>query len=92
MTYRVGVGRQINDQFSVFGRVTYEDSDGGPASRLSPVDGSTAFGFGGTFTNGPMQLTGGVELIRFGDATDRSDVEFADNTAVGVGVSVGYSF
>ena len=92
MTYRIGVGRQINDQFSVFGRVTYEDSDGGPASRLSPVHGSTAFGFGGTFTNGPMKINGGIELIRFGDATDRSGVEFADNTAIGVGVSVGYSF
>lgn len=92
MTYRVGLGRQINDQISVFGRVTYEDSDGGDANRLSPPDGSTAFGFGGTFTNGPMKLTGGVELIRFGDAIDREGVEFADNTAVGVGVSVGYSF
>lgn len=91
-TYRIGVGRKINDSFSGFARITYEPGNGDELSRLAPTDGSTAFGVGGTFTNGPIKLTGGVEYIRFGDGTDGTGTVFADNDAVAVGVSVGYRF
>ncbi len=91
-TYRIGVGRRLNENLSVFGRVTYEDSNGDVASRLSPTDGSTAIGVGGTYTMDNMKITGGIEYIMLGDATDSSGVEFADNTAIGAGVSVGFRF
>ncbi len=91
-TYRIGVGRKINDNFSGFARVTYENSNGDVASRLAPTDGSTAFGFGGTYTRDAFKITGGVEYIKFGEATDASGTEFADNDAVAVGLSVGYRF
>jgi long-subunit fatty acid transport protein len=91
-TYRVGVGRKINDSLSVFGRVTHETSNGGEASRLAPTDGSTAFGIGGTYTMENIKLTGGIEYVTFGEATDASGTIFADNTALGFGLSVGYSF
>jgi long-chain fatty acid transport protein len=91
-TYRVGVGRKINDRLSVFGRVTHETSNGGEASRLAPTDGSTAFGIGGTYTMENIKLTGGIEYVTFGEATDATGTIFADNTALGFGLSVGYSF
>ena len=91
-TFRLGVGRRINDNLSVFGRVTYEDASGDVASRLAPTDGSTAFGFGGSYTMDNVKITGGIEYVMLGDATDGAGTVFADNTAVGVGVSVGYSF
>lgn len=92
ITYRLGVGRKINDEFSVFGRVTYEDANGGIASRLTPTDGSTSCGFGGTYTMDKIKITGGVEYALLGDATDSGPVEFADNSALGFGLIVGYSF
>ena len=91
-TYRIGVGRQITDQFSGFARITYEPSNGDTVNRLAPTDGSTAFGFGGSYSNGPIKITGGVEYIRFGEGTDPSGVAFAENDAVAVGLSVGYRF
>ena len=91
-TYRLGVGRKFSDQLSGFARVTYEAGNGDVASRLAPTDGSTAFGVGGTYTTGPIKVTGGVEYIKFGEATDASGVVFADNDAVAVGISVGYRF
>ncbi len=91
-TYRLGVGRRLNDSLSVFGRVTYEKSNGGEASRLAPTDGSTAIGIGGTYTMDNVKFTGGIEYVMLGDATDASNTVFADNTALGVGLSVGVSF
>ncbi len=91
-TYRIGLGRRINDDLSVFGRVTYEDASGGDASRLSPTDGSTSIGLGGSYTMNGVEFTGGIEYAMLGDATDASGVEFKDNSAVGVGLTIGYSF
>lgn len=92
LTYSLGVGRKINDQVSVFARVGYEKSDGGVASRLSPTDGSRSIGIGGSFTQDNMKITGGIEYVKLGDATDGSTTQFTDNSAVGVGVSVLFSF
>lgn len=91
-TIRLGVGRKINEDLSVFARVTYEDGNGGEASRLSPTDGSTAIGFGGSYTYNNVKFTGGLEYVTLGDATDASGVEFADNSAIAVGLTVGYQF
>ena len=91
-TYRIGVGRKFSDSISGFARVTYEPGNGDVASRLAPTDGSTAFGIGGTYTRDAFKITGGVEYITFGEATDASGTRFADNDAVAVGVSVGYRF
>lgn len=91
-TLRLGVGQRINEDLSVFARVTYEDSSGGVASRLAPTDGSTAFGFGGSYTMDAVTFRGGVEYVRVGDAEDGSETDFSDNSAIGVGLSIGFSF
>jgi long-subunit fatty acid transport protein len=91
-TYRAGLGRRINDDLSLFGRVTYEDSNGDEASRLSPTDGTTSFGIGGSYTMNDVEFTGGIEYAFLGDATDGTQTQFEDNTAIGVGLTVGYSF
>ena len=88
----MGVGRRINENLSVFARGTYEKANGGVASRLSPTDGSKSIGIGATLTRDKMKVTAGVEYAWLGDATDGSDVEFKDNTAVGFGITVGYRF
>ncbi len=91
-TYRVGVGRRINEDLSVFGRITFEDGNDKEASRLAPTDGTTSFGFGGSYTVNDVEISGGIEYSMLGDATDGTSVDFEDNTAVGVGLTVGYSF
>ncbi|MBS1303638.1 hypothetical protein [Loktanella sp. SALINAS62] len=95
-TYRLGVGRQITEDFSAFARVTYEKGNGDVLSRLAPTDGSTAFGVGGTYNYDAFKITGGVEYITFGDGLDNENealaVSFNDNDALAVGLSVGYRF
>jgi long-chain fatty acid transport protein len=92
VTYRLGVGRQLNDSLSVFGRVTYERTTGDVSSRLSPIDGQTSIGVGATYNLDNIKITGGIEYAMLGDATDPSGVEFRDNTALGLGLSVGYRY
>ncbi len=92
MTYQLGVGRRLNENLSVFGRVTYEEAKGGVASRLSPTDGSTSFGIGATYRKDNLKITGGIEYATLGEATDSSGTKFSGNDALGVGVQIGYSF
>lgn len=91
-TYQLGVGRRLNDNLSVFGRVTYEEAKGGVASRLAPTDGSTSFGIGATYRQDKLKITGGIEYATLGDATDASGTKFTGSDALGIGVQIGYSF
>ena len=92
ITYQLGIGRKINDNLSVFARVGYEKPSGDVASRLSPTDGMSSIGLGGSWTQNNMKITGGVEYVKLGDAVDGSGTVFSGNTAVGVGVSVDFTF
>lgn len=92
VTYQIGVGRRLNENFSVFARLGYEKSNGGVASRLSPTDGSRSIGIGGTYTKDAIKVTAGLEYVKVGDAVDGSGTRFSGNKAVGLGLSVGYRF
>jgi long-chain fatty acid transport protein len=92
LSYQLGVGRRLNDNLSVFARVGYEKSNGGIASRLAPTDGSKSFGIGGSYTKDKMKITGGVEYVKLGDAVDGSGTVFSGAKAIGLGVSVAFSF
>ena len=91
-SFTLGAGRKINEEFSVFGRIGYEQSKGGIASRLSPTDGRQSIGLGGSYTMGKTKLTGGIEYVWLGDAVDGSGVNYNGNDAVGIGFSIGHSF
>ncbi|PXW66244.1 long-subunit fatty acid transport protein [Loktanella sp. PT4BL] len=90
-TYRLGVGRRISEDLSVFARVTYEDAQGGISSRLAPTDGLASYGIGGSYTIDAVEITGGIEYAVLGDANDGL-TEFQNNTALGFGLNIGYSF
>lgn len=91
-TWTLGVGRRLNENFSIFARLGYEKANGGVASRLAPTDGSKSFGIGGTYTKDNLKITGGIEYVKVGDAVDGSGVVFAGNSAIGFGVNVGFRF
>lgn len=94
VTYTLGVGRKFSDSFSGAISVGYEDTQGGTSSNLSPTDGYTSVSVGGTYAMGNgMELTGGVRYIMPGDATTETiGAEFADNSAIAVGLKIAYTF
>jgi hypothetical protein len=97
------VGRKFTDRISAAASVIYEsqssddfdplDPDSG-VSNLSPTDGQIGLEVGGTYVVGNgLELTGGVRYTRLGDATTRTfGAEFEDNSAVSLGLRVGYRF
>lgn len=93
ITYTLGVGRKFNEQWSGAVSVTYEDPKGGIASNLSPTDGSWSIGVGGSYTSGNMKISGGVRYVDIGDAVALSGASsFSGNSALGVGVKIGFTF
>ncbi|WGW02665.1 OmpP1/FadL family transporter [Tropicibacter oceani] len=92
ITYRVGLGKKFNDNYSAFAQIGYEASDGEVASRLSPTDGRTSFGVGAQFTEGAHKLRIGMEYVKLGDAKDASGTKFEGNSAIGFGMAYTASF
>lgn len=91
-SWTLGVGRSLTDRLSAAVTVGYEASHGGIAANLSPTDGYSNISLGGSYqVTDQVKVTGGISFIQIGDATT-SIAEFSDNTAVGVGLRVGYSF
>lgn len=92
LTWQLGVGRRLNEEFSVFARATYEDDTGEVSSRLSPYDGQLGIALGGTWTRNNMRVTAGLEYAWLGDTFDATGTQFKNNTAFGLGLAVGYTF
>lgn len=93
-TYNLGVGRRFNDTWSGAVTIGYEKSDGARTGNLGPSDGLKSIGLAATYTMDNMKITGGVRYVDIGDATTNLPVSgvFTDNSGVGVGVRIGYTF
>lgn len=96
-TYTLGVGRKLNDNWAAAVSFDYEKSNGGFASNLGPTDGRWSIGLGGSYTIDNIKITGGVRYLAIGDAQTTlgggvAASDFADNSALAVGVRVGVSF
>ncbi|RMH40940.1 MAG: hypothetical protein D6688_12265 [Alphaproteobacteria bacterium] len=97
ITYSIGLGRKLNENWAVAGTLGYEPSHGGFSSNLGPTDGKTSIGVGATYTNGPVKITGGVSYTFIGDAQTTlgggvAAANFTDNHALAAGVKIGYRF
>ena len=96
-TYSLGVGRRLNDNFSVFAALGYEEAQGGEPSRLAPTDGYRSVSLGGAYTfDTGLSVRAGVQRLWVGDA-EISDgalgtTEFEDNAVTAFGMSVGFKF
>lgn len=96
-TYSLGVGRRLNDNWSVSASVGYEKSNGGFASNLGPTDGNKSLALAAVYTRDNMKITTGVRYVNIGDAQTAIPgfapaADFEDNDAVAFGVKVGFTF
>jgi long-subunit fatty acid transport protein len=96
-TWTLGVGRRLNDTWSVAATAGYERSTGSPTSNLGPTDGFKSLALAAIYTKDKIKVTTGIRYINIGDADTRVGAlvpggSFRDNDAVAIGVKVGYSF
>jgi long-subunit fatty acid transport protein len=92
VTYNLGIGRRFNENWSGAVTVAYEPSNDDVTGNLGPVDGYTSLGLGATYTEGNMEITGGIRYFWIGDATTTIGAQFTDNTQVAAGVKVAFTF
>jgi long-subunit fatty acid transport protein len=95
--YSFGVGRRFNEQFSGSVSVGYEpEGEDSLVSPLSPTNGNYSVALGGEYTVDKVTFSGGIRYIILGDASsataDTARADFADNSALAVGMKIGYSF
>lgn len=96
-TYALGVGRKLGENWSGAVTLGYEKPLGGFASNLEPTDGQKSIGIGATYTRDNMKITGGVRYVDIGNAQPTlgggiPSADFTDNSALGIGIKVGFSF
>lgn len=93
VTYNLGIGRRFNENWAGAVTIGYEPSDGERTGNLGPTDGFRSIGLAATYTMDNVKITGGVRYVDVGDATTTSvNGVFKDNSGIGVGIKIGYSF
>ncbi|WP_281825650.1 OmpP1/FadL family transporter [Jannaschia rubra] len=96
--FSIGIGRRFTPEFAA--SIAFNYSDGGPddlVSPLAPADGRKGITLAATYqATDAVRFSGGVSYSRVGDARPATAGEpratFEDNSAVGVGFKVGFSF
>ena len=102
MTYSLGLGRKINEQWS--GALTYgfEKATGKAGTAFGPTDGSSKIGLGITYTADKVKVTLGMQKVTMGDTTIATDLSgfglgtatttMSGNTALVTAIKIGYKF
>lgn len=100
-TYKLGMGRKFNDNWSGAITLGYEEGKSTGTSFLAPTAGTKSIGIGGAYTEGNMKVSGGVQYIKFGDKTVQTNgmstgglpgLTFADNDGWVAGMKVEFMF
>lgn len=92
-TYSLGVGRRLSDKLSGSVSIGYEEATGGVAQDLAPTDGNFSVALGAAYTlESGVEISGGARYVMVGDATTGIGAEFGDNSAIAVGMKIGYTF
>jgi long-subunit fatty acid transport protein len=91
-TLNLGLGRRFNENWSGAVTAAYEASDGEITGNLVPTDGFASVGLAATYTMDNVKITGAVRYVDIGDATTSIGARFEDNSGVGVGFRIGYTF
>ena len=95
-TYTIGVGRRFNDNWSGTLSLAFEDEGTVPSTTaLAPTTGFTSLSLGVRYTQDAWNIAGGVSYANLGNQLVNSAAgvaNFNDNTAIGVGVRLGYNF
>jgi len=91
-TYTLGVGRRFNENWSGSVSLAYDTGNGNPTSNLGPTGSRTTLGLGASYTVDNVTISGGVQYARIGNARTTLGSEFRNNSAIGAGLRVGFSF
>lgn len=97
-TYNLGIGRRFNERWSAAVSFGYEEASPGFSGNLGPTNGNKSIGIGATYTKDNVKITGGIRYVDIGDAQTIlaappvPTTDFSGNSAIAVGIKVGFNF
>lgn len=97
-TFNLGVGRKFNDTWSGAASVTYEKAGDDLVSPLAPTNGKLGLTLAAIYKRDNMKITTGINYTKVGDSKpetgtpDTARAFMKDNSGVGVGIKVGFTF
>ncbi|SMR71871.1 Long-chain fatty acid transport protein [Aliiroseovarius halocynthiae] len=94
-SYQLGVGRKLNDNWSVAASFSYTDGASEGTTLLAPAGATKSIGVGGTYTHENMKIQAGVQYSMIDDkvvTTAIGPTTFSGGDAVAFGLKVGFSF
>ncbi len=94
--YSIGLGRKLNDQWSVAATYGWEKAAGGDGGPFSPSDGNNAMGLGVTYNADQLSVTVGARKLNLGDTdvviSGPAESAMTDNTGLVTAVKLAYKF
>ncbi|QFT63240.1 outer membrane protein transport protein [Roseivivax sp. THAF30] len=94
--YTLGLGRAFSEELSGSATIIYEPKGDDLVSPLGPTNGLWGLSVGGRYTNGNMNISGGLNYSWVGDADaevgGNAVASFEDNHAVGIGLRAEVTF
>jgi len=90
-TYRLGIGRRLNENWSGAFILGYEEQTGNQVGNLEGTDGFFSYTAAVTHTMERLEVTGALSYVDIQDA-DTSVASFSDNDAIAFGLKVGMKF
>lgn len=96
ITYSLGVGRKLSENWSAAVTLGFEKATGGFASNLGPTDGKKSISVGASYTKNNMKISGGVSYVDIGDTQTTlgagAAANFSGNKATAFGLKISYAF
>lgn len=89
-SYELGIGRKLNDSWSVAMTLGYEDGASTGTTFLAPAGSSRSIGLGATYTYDNIKISGGVRYTKFSEKVVNG-VPF-EGDALSAGLSIGIGF
>ena len=89
-SYELGVGRKLNDNWSVALTLGYSGGADTGTTFLAPAGSATSIGLGASYTTGDIKISGGVRYTKFAEKSVLG-APF-EGSALSAGVSVGVAF
>ncbi|MEQ5868871.1 outer membrane protein transport protein [Sagittula sp. NFXS13] len=94
--YTLGVARQFSDKLAGSLTFSYEPEGDDLVSPLGPTNGLKGISLGGRWTDGPLNISGGINYSVLGDAKAEvggvAQAEMTDNHVVGIGFKLDMNF
>lgn len=89
-SYELGIGRKLNDNWSVALTLGYSGGADTGTTFLAPDGSATSIGLGASYTTGDIKISGGVRYTQFAEKSVLG-APF-EGSALSAGVSVGIAF